>query len=382
VANPSDQKSTDDLRGDAARVLLRLKDDILMAWEKRVRKVVYLAAELSQPVIIDSLPIFIANLAEALAENHGRGTATESNNVAQEHGGERARVTRYGPEQIIQEYQILRDVIEETLRANITPSNREYSVIQKSFDQAIQEAMMAYFLVHGKVRDQFIATLTHDLRNPLAAARLSADLILRKLADSENPFKVDELKRQAQTIINCVKRADRMIQNLLDTNVMEVGELVPLNIGECDMLEIVHSVVAEFSISEKRNAKIVGDNARGFWDSDGIFRALENLTGNAFKYGKEGTPVTIRIYEKLGRVMVSVHNEGNPIPAEEQDLLFQAFRRSATAKNSGKKGWGIGLTQVRGVAEAHGGTLTVDSSLEGGSTFTIDLPRDSRPLKI
>jgi signal transduction histidine kinase len=381
MAHPSDQRSTDHLRGDSAEALLRRKDEILTTWVARVRKHVLLAENVSQPVLIDTLPIFLANLAQALARNHHRSLATESNNVAQEHGGERARVTRFGPEQIIQEYQLLRDVVEEKLRLDCDLSASDASVIQRSFDQAIQDAMAAYFLVQGRMRDQFVATLSHDMRNPLSAARLNAEMIIRTAAKLSDPAERDRYRELAGRVVDNIKRADRLIQNLLDTNLSAVGERLPLSLSEDGLMAIAQSVVAELSRSERERVRIVGDEVRGYYDRDALWRALENLITNAFKYGEDKAPVTVRVYEKLGRAMISVHNRGNPIGAEDQELLFQAFRRSSSAKVSGKKGWGIGLAQVRGVAEAHGGSLGVDSTAEAGITFTIDIPADARPFQ-
>ncbi|RZA07754.1 MAG: sensor histidine kinase [Proteobacteria bacterium] len=381
MAHPSDQRSTDQLKGDAAESLLKRKDEILVEWVARVRQHVKLAGAVSQPVLIDTLPIFLANLAQALSENHVRALATDSNNVAQEHGGERARVTSFGPEQIIQEYQLLRSTVEEKISEDINISKPELSIIQRSFDQAIQDAMTAYFLVHGRIRDQFVATLTHDLRNPLAAAKMNADLVGRAAAKLTNEKDRETFSRLASKLGENIKRADRMIQNLLDTNLSAVGERMPLKLEPENMMTIAESVVAELSPAERERTKVIGDEINGYFDRDALWRALENLITNAFKYGREATPVTVRVYEKLGRAMISVHNQGNPIPAEDQELLFQAFRRTRSAKASGQQGWGIGLSQVRGVAEAHGGSLGVDSSAETGTTFTLDIPADARPFQ-
>ncbi|WP_309895250.1 HAMP domain-containing sensor histidine kinase [Archangium sp.] len=79
--------------------------------------------------------------------------------------------------------------------------------------------------------------------------------------------------------------------------------------------------------------------------------------------------------------MVLVHNHGSYIPPEEQETLFQVFRRSLQAERSNQRGWGLGLPLVRAVAEAHGGSIGVDSLPERGTTFTIDLPKDARPFQ-
>lgn len=381
MGNPSDQGSTSILQGAAAQTIVRETDAILLTWEARVRKKVVLAKSVPRPVLIDTLPLFMGNLAQALADNHPRGSATEANDVAQEHGGERARITRFGPQQIIQEYQILRAVVEETLEKAGALGPAESAVIQLSFDQAVQDAMTAYFLVHGRVREQFIATLSHDLRNPLNVMKLSADLILEKLADPIDSDSIEGFRLLARKIVNNAVRADRLIQNLLDANMVNVGERMQLNLAECEMLALVRGLVEELDKREQQRIRVIGEPACGYWDMDALHRALDNMVTNAFKYGDSETDVTIKVATKLGRVMVSVHNKGNPIPVDEKEYLFQAFRRSQSAKQSGNKGWGIGLALVRGVAEAHGGSLGLDSAPENGTTFTMDLPADARPFQ-
>jgi len=114
---------------------------------------------------------------------------------------------------------------------------------------------------------------------------------------------------------------------------------------------------------------------------EALRRAFENLGSNAVKYGSNDKPITFAVGQQSGRVFVRVHNHGSHIPIEEQETIFQAFRRTREAMASGKHGWGLGLALVRGVAEAHGGSVAVDSLSERGTTFVIDMPVDARPFQ-
>ena len=114
-------------------------------------------------------------------------------------------------------------------------------------------------------------------------------------------------------------------------------------------------------------------------------RALENLTANAVKYGASGSLITINVANTHGRVIISVHNIGNPIAKEERVKIFQYLNRShqSTQNNQDdQSGWGIGLTFVQDVATYHGGTVVLDSSESAGTTFSIDIPCDARALNI
>jgi signal transduction histidine kinase len=99
------------------------------------------------------------------------------------------------------------------------------------------------------------------------------------------------------------------------------------------------------------------------------------------KYGTPSRPITVAVLERHGRAILAVHNEGPPIPAEQQETLFRAFQRLSDAAASGQRGWGLGLAQVRAVAEAHGGSIGLDSLPEQGTTFTVDIPLDARPYQ-
>ena len=89
--------------------------------------------------------------------------------------------------------------------------------------------------------------------------------------------------------------------------------------------------------------------------------------------------MTIGLIQTDGWVELGVHNEGNAINPEDQKTLFQLYRRPTSAVNGGQMGWGVGLSLVKGIIEAHGGTVRVESSEEKGTTFSLRLPRDSRP---
>ena len=113
----------------------------------------------------------------------------------------------------------------------------------------------------------------------------------------------------------------------------------------------------------------------GVWDCDAIKRMTENLASNAVKYGATYTPITITISETDEEVAFTVHNEGDPIPEAEQGALFKPYSRASSARLSGQKGWGLGLTLVQGMAEAHGGSVAMRSSRESGTSFAVTLPR-------
>jgi signal transduction histidine kinase len=351
--------------------LLASRDRILALWEERVRKEIPSAAAEEHPILINTLPAILRQIAEALSPQHPRRTATEGSSVAEEHGGERVRMTKFRLEDVISEYMILRQVLIGVLEENEPLTAPERDTLHASIDQATVKASTAYVLVQAGFREQFAAVLAHDLRGPLSAAKASASLILRKPSAEDVP-------RWSARIVESIDRADRMVQDLLDAMRAQAGGKLELHFTECDLVDIAHEAVDHLrTVYGDRFVVVAPAPVRGHFGIDPMRRAIENLAINAVKYGAAGRPITITVRGLHDRVFILVHNEGRHIPPEQQETLFRAFQR-LSGEAGAQRGWGLGLAQVRAAAEAHGGSIAVDSLPETGTTFTIDVPVDGR----
>jgi signal transduction histidine kinase len=197
-----------------------------------------------------------------------------------------------------------------------------------------------------------------------------------------HPERLDQRRDLALTIDRNLERTDRMIRDLLDANRIRAGERLPLRIDECDLgvvaREVHEELVATFG---DRFSLKTQDDVRGFWSAEELQRALWNLATNAIKYGARDKPVTLTVSRTNYGARVSVHNWGEAISPGDQKVLFRPFSRTVAAQIGGQKGWGLGLTLVHGCAEAHGGRVQLESSKEAGTTFTLELPSDSRPFQ-
>ncbi len=375
MTGPTDQAIFKPEPGTPAAVLAAHNETILTVFEQKVRQQVKSAENATHPVIINTLPAFLHNLAEALAPNFPRDLASEGSTIAQEHGGERARITSWNPNDIIVEYQVLRDTIFEILNGKVSLSEHETSIIVRSIDLAMSESMNSYFMVQQGLREEFSNTLTHDLRSPLSAIKTTGEILLRL------PDRTSQSTLLAARIVENANRMDRMIQDLLDASRLKGGEKLAFEVAQCDILPLVRETVDDLSSIYGDRFVLSGQHVTGYWNREAMKRVVENLATNAIKYGDPKAPITITIESAHGRMIVSVHNHGPYIPKEQQDTLFQAFWRADTVKRANKKGWGLGLSLVRGVTEAHGGSVGVDSTPERGTAFIVDVPIDSRPFQ-
>jgi signal transduction histidine kinase len=225
------------------------------------------------------------------------------------------------------------------------------------------------------VRERFVTLLAHDLRGPLAAATVAAKMLVGR------PERLADRLDLAVRIERNLLRIDRMIQDLLDANRVRAGHRLSLDLQPCDLVEITSDVVADLEERDRRRVRWrAPDRLEGVWAPDQLTRALWNLVTNALKYGAAGGEVDVEAVRGPDGAAISVHNEGPPIPADEQARLFEPFGRARGAE-ARARGWGLGLTLVRGCAEAHGGTIELSSTPEAGTTFTLRLPLDARPFQ-
>jgi signal transduction histidine kinase len=361
-------------RNDPIRALVTAfracRDEVLAEWERRVLVEIPVSTRLGHPILIDTLPILYDHLAQALASRSARPSATSGTNLATMHGRERANLTEYGPQDLIHELQIFRDVVFSVAKANkVVLDQNAADIIGQSIEDATRESMVGYVDANKEVNDVFIASLSHDLRNPLHVATVSAQMIELGTPDPNT-------RRMAQRISRKLREADAMIQSLLDAALLKGRMKLKLDLTAFDMMHLVEEVCADLPLLGQP-VSTLGESIVGQWCRSSMKRVLENLVANAQKYGTPSAPITVRVGRIDGLMMLSVHNEGAPIPAGELPRLFTTFQRIG---NADAKGWGLGLPFVQNVAESHGGSIVVDSAEGRGTTFTLSMPIDARPF--
>jgi signal transduction histidine kinase len=227
-------------------------------------------------------------------------------------------------------------------------------------------------------KDEFLSTASHELKTPLTAISLSAQMVGRQL--DRGLLDVDRLKRHMTALQEQVVRATRLISDLLDVSRIHTGQMQIMR-GPVDLAELTRATVqrardiqgddslTDIRLDVDRTASLViqGDEAR-------LDQVLTNLLSNAVKYSPNGGEVEISVSQSSGQVIVQVVDHGIGIPEADRERIFAPFNRTVEARKSGIEGTGLGLYITRRIVEAHGGSIDVEATPGGGTTFRVSLP--------
>ncbi len=366
----SDQNPDELGLSSTSRQFMAIRADVMTRWERETRARVDGAQVLLSPVLTNMLPAFLDNIAEALSPNHPRRTGTSNNSAAAAHGGERARMTRFGPDQIVHEYQILRECIACEAAGRVPLTHADWAIIDMSINAAVRDAVREFASIQEELRRKLAAALSHDMRTPLGVVLNGAELV--GVAPD-----LEVARRAAGKIAASAERLGQMMAELLDALIFQGGPRLALTLSRFDIADLMHEVCQEYSQKAGVRFEAGGESVPGYWCRSSMRRALENLVNNAIRYG-DGESVRLQARQAHGRLMLTVHNAGAPIPPERHGHIFEYQPRAGGTAAGG--GWGIGLPFVKTVAENHGGSAAVDSSRETGTTFIIDVPVDCRPF--
>ena len=220
--------------------------------------------------------------------------------------------------------------------------------------------------------EQMMAIVSHDLRNPLSAIVMGAQVV--GLGGELSDQKSKALAR----VVSSAQRARRLIDELLDFTLARVGRGLSVARVPVDLRALVAKVVDELVPAfPGRCLKFlaVGSGACSA-DADRVAQLVGNLVANAMTYGAGDRDVSVTSWLVGETAGISVHNDGVPIPPELLDAIFEPMVRG-TPENSSARSVGLGLFIVRAIADAHGGEVTVRSSLETGTTFEFSFPAAS-----
>ncbi len=221
------------------------------------------------------------------------------------------------------------------------------------------------------LRADFVSLVSHELRSPMAAVIGAA----RTLQERWRELTADQRQAFLELIGDETSRLADLIGDVLDTSRIEAGTF-SFSFSDVDLAELLRDVVAAADLAQDEvrvTAEVNGTLPRVRGDRDRLRQIVQNLVDNAVKYSPAGAEVRVTAGTDDGHVRVAVSDDGPGIPLDDQKLIFEKFGR-ATVEGGAKPGTGLGLFIARSIAEAHGGSLDVDSAPARGSVFMLDLP--------
>ncbi len=229
----------------------------------------------------------------------------------------------------------------------------------------------------SRLKSDFVANVSHELKTPLALIRLFAETLELGRVQSQ------EKATQYYRVINKEsQRLTQLINNILDFSRIEAGRkeyrFAPTDVGR-----IVNEVVDAYRFQiEQQGFALELDVPEGLpeiqVDKEAVGQALINLVNNAIKYSQDDKQIRIAVREENGKILLDVIDHGIGIPKNEQKRIFEKFYRAENSLVHDTKGSGLGLALVRHIMDAHGGSVEVESAPGKGSTFTLALPMAPR----
>jgi hypothetical protein len=225
-----------------------------------------------------------------------------------------------------------------------------------------------------RIRDAFLSIASHELRTPLTVLLGQAQLLERRLRANQQLDPRSD--RSITTVINQAGRLNQLVSALLDVSRLESGQLqteispLDLSILLQHITENIQSDLTQHTLSlhmPEEPVIIRGDELR-------LEQVFQNLIQNAVKYSPAGGAIDVALSRRNDKAVVSIHDEGIGIPAEDLPGLFSRFFRAGNVATKNIGGIGIGLFVVREIVQLHGGQIEVDSVEDTGSTFTVSLP--------
>jgi signal transduction histidine kinase len=316
----------------------------------------------------------------------GGGESDRLDNASSVHGVGRVG-SGFHITEVVAEYRALRASVLRLWRQSLPSLDLndvdDLTRFNESMDQSLAKAVRGYTKRLDQSRQMFLAILSHDLRNPLNCIRMAAQVVSRTKDDPNSVEALTMIETNTEAIT-------RLIGDLIDYTLSGLGRTMPLSRGPVDLNELCREVIAAYRTTNPgRTLRFHSDgDVTGVWDAGRLRQVVSNLVGNAIQYGAPEGPIILSVALEGSAsggsgpgdstVVLSVHNEGAPIPPDVLPTIFDPLVRYATRESAARRSpgsIGLGLYIVREIVVAKGGTVEVASTAQEGTTFTVRIPR-------
>jgi two-component system phosphate regulon sensor histidine kinase PhoR len=365
-----------------ADLLAASGDDVMRRWRAQIRDLPS-ARHLDVPTLNDHIPGLLLELGAALLAGRDE-TIPEvlRNSSSTSHGLQRVQ-DAFDIEEVVAEYNVLRGCIHDLAEENgIRLQGRPFHILNRVFDHAIGLALQTYATQRAldvrQRREEYLAFVAHDLRTPLNAIALVGQVLAKTAAETGAGGRTVQM-------INALRRnvdqLEKLVGKVLEENThlqTEVG--VRLERREFDLWPFVEALVHDLNpVAGTGSTQLINsipEDLVVYADADFLKRIFQNLIANAIRYTPRGEILIRASADADGNVECVVADNGAGIPA---DMIDKIFDKGETDPLS-DAGLGLGLTIVKTFAEAHGGSVEVQSEEGSGATFRFTLPSRSSAL--
>lgn len=328
--------------------------------------------KIAEDLLVDQTP------QEQIDKSQGHGPPVDDT-AAQSHAITRL-MSGFTLDQLVSEFRALRASVTSLWMKELAPDAKSQVAdlirFNEGIDQALARSIASYAEAVQASRDVFLGILGHDLRTPLSAILLGADVLLR--TDSLGA----RATKTASRIYSSVKRASQIVGDLLDFTRSQLGPGIPVNRVQVNIAPVCDHILDECR-TVYPEADIVFnsvDVAVGDFDSSRLEQVFSNLVGNAVQHGDGYSPITVNLAVVEGELHFSVHNCGPTIPNEVLPTLFNPMGRyspQAAVDHGPYASLGLGLFIASQIATAHEGRIDVTSCPDRGTAFIVRLPLDT-----
>lgn len=367
-----------------ADALAQRRGAILAAWLKAAIDQPF-HAEHPEAAVADHIPVLLENIIAVLrVSDYKNDVQPPMDDPAVIDAAKKHAQVRFeqglGPVAIVTEFRLLRHEIGRALISSVeeAPSTdllAGQAVVDDALDGAATVGLDALSDRVETLRDEFLATTVHDLRQPITLVTGSLDLAARWLSEPE--FDRERVTEAVKTAVVAVNEINIMLDTLGDASRLAMGALEPdpepakLDAIVGDALALLDAELRSRITFESSATQLVG-----LWDPHLLRRVVSNLVSNALKYSPAGGLVEVEVSQAAdGLAQLEVRDHGMGLSTEEATSVFDRFARADRARAEGIPGLGLGLYACRGIIAAHGGTIVLQSDGPGsGTTVVVALP--------
>ncbi|MGH8385008.1 MAG: ATP-binding protein [Pseudomonas sp.] len=316
---------------------------------------------------------------EQFDKSQGLGPVSETETPAQSHAVLRL-VDGYSLDQMVSEYRALRSSVLRLwlTQAFVGDEHQLQDMIRfnEAVDQALVESIASYGSAVETTRKLVLGVLAHDLRSPLGAIMMSADLLQR----SERRLDPSRQANLTSQISASVRRANSIVNDLTDLARFNLSNGIPVSKQTIDLGPLCQSVLEEVTACNPQSQILfnIKDAVAGRFDPLRMGQVFTNLISNAVQHGDKQQPVQVTLAGDADHIFFTVQNFGDPIPSSALPYLFNPegrYSKFADSDQGASAGLGLGLFIAAEIVNGHGGNIDVESTLENGTIFSVTLPR-------